>query len=132
MSLILLVDDHLMVLRAWADLLRRVGHEVHTAESVGEALARVEGLRYDLVIVDLDLPDGCGQDVLNELRGAPAAPPVIAVSELSSAAEVRSYLESGFTLHLSKPVRLAQLESAVRAAELHLPLPPGSALTLSA
>jgi DNA-binding response OmpR family regulator len=132
MSLILLVDDHPPVLRTWADLLRRSGHEVHTAESVVEARNKAGAQPFDLVILDLDLPDGSGQDVFAELQCRANAPRVIAVSELSTAAEVRSYIASGFFRHLSKPVRLAELQPAVEAVELSLPLGSGPPLTLSA
>jgi DNA-binding response OmpR family regulator len=132
MSRILVVDNQLTVQRIWADLLRRGGHEVHTAGSVAEARGRVDAERFDVVVLDLDLPDGSGHDLLLELRGRAGAPPVIAVSELSSEMEVRSVLEAGFSRHLSKPVRLAELQSAVRAVEPSLTLPRGATLTLSA
>lgn len=116
MSRILLVDDHSGLLQVWAALLCRIGHEVHTASRIGEARAKARMYSFDLVVLDLDLPDGCAGDLLAELAGERATP-VIAVSELSSDDEIRDCLASGFALHLRKPVRLEQLQAALQSAK---------------
>lgn len=131
MSAILLVDDQATVLHVWAEMLRRGGHHVCTAASVQEARANLNRRAYDLVILDLDLPDGSGQDVFAELRSHSATAPVIAVSEVRNGTVTRSLREVGYFSHLSKPVRLSQLESAIQAVQMHTP-PPETPLTLSA
>jgi two-component system CheB/CheR fusion protein len=116
---ILLVEDHEDTAEAMADLLRLMGHEVTVATSVAAALTAARaaqdgaGRRLDLVVSDLGLPDGSGQDLMRELaqryrlRG-------IALSGYGMEEDVRRSHESGFLRHLTKPVDLQMLKAAIR------------------
>jgi two-component system CheB/CheR fusion protein len=116
---ILLVEDHEDTADAMADLLRLMGHEVTVATSVAAALTAAgatqngSGRRLDLVVSDLGLPDGSGQDVMRELsrryglRG-------IALSGYGMEDDVRRSHEAGFLRHLTKPVDLQMLKAAIR------------------
>ena len=112
---ILLVEDHEDTAEAMADLLRLIGHEVTVAGSVAAALAAAgDGHgRLDLVVSDLGLPDGSGQDLMRELarlyglRG-------IALSGYGMEDDVRRSHEAGFLHHLTKPVDLQMLKAAIR------------------
>jgi two-component system CheB/CheR fusion protein len=116
---ILLVEDHVDTAEAMSDLLRLMGHEVIVANSVAAALTVAgdtqdgTGRRLDLVVSDLGLPDGSGQDVMRELsrryglRG-------IALSGYGMEDDVRRSQEAGFLRHLTKPVDLQMLKAAIR------------------
>jgi signal transduction histidine kinase/CheY-like chemotaxis protein len=111
---VLLVEDHSDTARALADLMRMHGHEVRVAGSVAQALAAAAGDGgFDLVISDLGLPDGSGQDLMRHLaqrfglRG-------IALSGYGMEDDVRRSREAGFERHLTKPVNLDALESAIQ------------------
>ncbi|HSU84076.1 MAG TPA: PAS domain S-box protein [Thermoanaerobaculia bacterium] len=113
---ILLVEDHEDTARAMADLLGLMGHEVTLAGSVATALAAAEEVRgggIDLVVSDLGLPDGSGQDLMRELirlygwKG-------IALSGYGMEEDVRRSREAGFARHLTKPVDLDTLRAAIR------------------
>jgi CheY-like chemotaxis protein len=113
---ILLVEDHDDTARAMADLLELMGHEVTLAGSVTAALAAAEEARgrgIDLVVSDLGLPDGSGQDLMRELirlygwKG-------IALSGYGMEEDVRRSREAGFARHLTKPVDLDTLRAAIR------------------
>ncbi|HEY3568098.1 MAG TPA: PAS domain S-box protein [Thermoanaerobaculia bacterium] len=112
---ILLVEDHEDTARAMADLLELMGHEVTLAGSVASALAVAETVRdrIDLVVSDLGLPDGSGQDLMRELirlygwKG-------IALSGYGMEEDVRRSREAGFARHLTKPVDLDTLRAAIR------------------
>jgi CheY-like chemotaxis protein len=116
---ILLVEDHVDTADALAELLRGRGHEVTVANSIAHALATAKRLEagdagaVDLVISDLGLPDGTGQDLMRELvarfglRG-------IALSGYGMEDDVRRSREAGFECHLTKPVNLQALESAIQ------------------
>ncbi|HEV7787257.1 MAG TPA: PAS domain S-box protein, partial [Thermoanaerobaculia bacterium] len=118
---ILLVEDHEDTAEAMSDLLRLMGHEVTVAASVAAALTVAgatqdgAGRRLDLVVSDLGLPDGSGQDVMRELaqryglRG-------IALSGYGMEEDVRRSQEAGFLRHLTKPVDLQMLKAAIRQA----------------
>jgi CheY-like chemotaxis protein len=112
---ILLVEDHADTAEAMADLLGLSGHKVTVARSVGEGLAAAEAAAggFDLVLSDLGLPDGSGQDLMRELvrlyglKG-------IALSGYGMEEDVRRSREAGFARHLTKPVNRQALEGAIR------------------
>ena len=111
---VLLVEDHSDTAAALAELMRMHGHEVRVAGSVAQALntAAVEN-GFDLVVSDLGLPDGSGQDLMRQLaqrfgmRG-------IALSGYGMEDDVRRSREAGFERHLTKPVNLEALETAIQ------------------
>jgi PAS domain S-box-containing protein len=111
---VLLVEDHSDTAAALADLMRLQGHEVRIAGTVAQALSlAAEESRIDLVISDLGLPDGNGQDLMRQLadrfglRG-------IALSGYGMEDDVRRSREAGFERHLTKPVNLDALEAAIQ------------------
>lgn len=81
----LVVEDHTMFLQLLVGMLRTVpGIQVRsTATTVAEAVAALRAETYDLLVLDLKLPDGDGLDVL---RAAAAANPAVECIVLSSAA----------------------------------------------
>jgi CheY-like chemotaxis protein len=114
---ILLVEDHADTAEAMADLLTLQGHRVTLANCVAAAreaaaAAQEEG-RIDLVISDLGLPDGSGQDLMRELvrRWGLVG---IAVSGYGMDEDIQRSREAGFARHLTKPVNLQALREAVR------------------
>src|SRR5690349_94908 len=62
--LVLLVDDDPLVLRSIGRVLHLLGHDLEKAESVRTALEYLETMRFDLVLTDLRLGDGCGTEVI--------------------------------------------------------------------
>jgi two-component system KDP operon response regulator KdpE len=64
MSVVLVVEDNALVTDAMRVLLESCGHEVVSAETVEEAVTRVEEHDPALVLLDLSLPDGHGLDAL--------------------------------------------------------------------
>ena len=114
---ILLVEDHADTAEAMADLLREMGHEVTVAGSVAGGLAAAEGHagRIDLVLSDLGLPDGTGLDLMTELHGRYGVRG-IALSGYGMEEDVRKSLEAGFDRHLTKPVNLQALQTAIQDA----------------
>lgn len=118
---ILLVEDHADTAEAMADLLEGQGHQVTVAGSVSQGLAAAEALGgaegIDLLLSDLGLPDGSGHDLMRELvrrygiRG-------IALSGYGMEEDIRKSMEAGFEKHLTKPVSLQALRSALQEVEV--------------
>ena len=65
----------------------------------------------DLLISDIELPDGTGLDLIRHLRGG--GPPPVAMSGYGSEGDIRASLEAGFAEHLTKPVDLSRLLAAI-------------------
>lgn len=109
---VLLVEDHLDSANILVRLLRRLGYDVMHAKNVASALRIARQFPFDLLISDLGLPDGSGHDVVRQL--ATSGPIVsIALSGYGTEADIACSREAGFLEHLTKPVTLEQLQSAI-------------------
>ena len=76
MRVLLIEDDHVLG-AAIRDFLLSAGHAVDWMQRIDDARHALAGVPYELVLLDLGLPDGRGLDLLRELRGAGNAVPVI-------------------------------------------------------
>jgi CheY-like chemotaxis protein len=76
------------------------------------AAARLSG-RLDLVLSDLGLPDGTGLELMTELHGRYRVKG-IALSGYGMEEDVRRSLEAGFARHLTKPINLQALQTAIQ------------------
>jgi signal transduction histidine kinase len=110
---LLVVEDHEPTLTVLADLLRRRGHDVSTANSVESALLMASSRSFDCVVSDLGLPDGDGADLMRQLasdhglRG-------IAVSGYGMEQDFARTEQAGFFAHLVKPINFEELDHALQ------------------
>ncbi len=74
MAEILIVDDDPMLCAALAEVLRSLGHAPDSARTLARGLEMAEAGSYEVVILDVRLPDGDGLEALPRFRSAPAAP----------------------------------------------------------
>jgi PAS domain S-box-containing protein len=111
---ILVVEDDEPTRRAVANVVRTLGHQVTTADSVASAVAEIDAA-IDLLISDIGLPDGTGHDVL--LRFSSRHPvKAIALSGFGLDDDIALSLSNGFAEHLTKPIDVRTLEDAIRRA----------------
>jgi CheY-like chemotaxis protein len=94
-------------------LLRRLGHRVTGVTSVASATSVATNNGFDVIISDLGLPDGSGLDVMRRLRERYAGR-AIALTGYGMESDIAASREAGFAEHLTKPVDLVALESAIR------------------
>lgn len=114
---ILLVEDNPDTLRYLGLILRRRGHRVRDAADLESARRAAREEDFDLLISDIELPDGNGLDLFRELaveRGAPL--PGIAMSGFGSEDDVLQARAAGFFVHLTKPIDFSALDAAIRRA----------------
>ncbi len=116
---ILIIDDHRLV-RAG---LRKLIGEMRGIDIIGEADAAASGLDQtilkhpDVVILDINLPDRSGLDLLPDIRAAAPQSQVLIVSMHDDPGRVRTALERGAVGYVLKNASPAELEIALRAAE---------------
>jgi CheY-like chemotaxis protein len=113
----LVVDDNASCRRVLADVLAASGLRVETAAGPAEALDLVaRGLRFDLAVVDLEIPGADGVDLAAALRGGPSgAAPLVLLAPAARRRE-RRVAGAGFFAALAKPAKAAALRSAVSKA----------------
>jgi PAS domain S-box-containing protein len=109
---ILAVDDEADILAFLETILTGAGATVATAASAGEALARLDVGRPDVIVSDLAMPDRDGFAFLRTLRAGGATMPVIALTALASAADRQRAVAAGFDLYLTKPIDPPMLVAA--------------------
>ena len=113
----MIVDDHEIVRRGIAEIIDRADglDVVAEAGSKAEALRRAELVRPDVILVDLQLPDGTGIELMHELReSVPDAMPIVLTSFDDDDALAES-LDAGARAYLLKTVHGAEISDVVRA-----------------
>lgn len=114
---VMIVDDHEIVRRGIAEIVDRADGLVVVAEAgtVAEALRRAELVRPEVVLVDLQLPDGTGIDIIKALHQTlPQVNPVVLTSFDDDDALAEA-LHAGAKAYLLKTVRGAEIADVVRA-----------------
>jgi DNA-binding response OmpR family regulator len=112
---ILLVDDERRLRETIARSLTAHGHQVDEASTCREALDCVERSDYDLLLLDVNLPDATGWDVLREMHGSGRFVPAVVLSAVPpSTKRVREFRPLGV---LHKPFPIEALLRLVRLAE---------------
>ena len=89
------------------------GHDVHTADSLASAIRVAAEVDFDLLISDIELPDGTGLELMWTLRPSRAVPG-IALSGFGSSDDIELSRSAGFAEHLTKPVDFRRLEEAIQ------------------
>jgi DNA-binding response OmpR family regulator len=124
-AVVLVVDDQAPNRKLLADLLASKGYAVETAQSGEDALARVQSVRPDLVLLDVVMPGLSGYDVCRRIRADPATGvlPVVMVTALDPTEERIKGLEAGADDFLTKPINapelLARVKSLLRIKAFH-------------
>ena len=112
---LLLVEDNVELARATIERLQLEGHAVDHAGNLLQAHELVAVARYDLVLLDIMLPDGDGRNFLSHLRNVDNAIPVIAVTARSQVADRVSLLDLGADDYITKPFDFSELQARIRA-----------------
>jgi DNA-binding response OmpR family regulator len=113
---ILLVDDDTPLRESLAEQLRlHEEFDISEAGSGSEAMERAKSQRFDLVLLDVGLPDMDGREVCKVLRRAGNKMPIIMLTAADTDADTILGLESGANDYITKPFRLGVLLARVRA-----------------
>jgi DNA-binding response OmpR family regulator len=120
---ILVVEDEVELAEAIAAGLRREGYAVDVAHDGGEAVDRLSVSAYDLVTLDLNLPDADGLDLAQQIRTDPLlapvddepAPRVLMVTARDAVGERVTGLDEGADDYLVKPFAFTELSARIRS-----------------
>jgi DNA-binding response OmpR family regulator len=111
---LLLVEDELEIQGFLKQSLSDAGYEVDSARDGKTALQFAAGKRYDVLVVDLGLPDQDGIDLILQLRRSGVSSPVLILSARRSVDDRVKGLEQGGDDYLTKPFALAELLARLR------------------
>jgi two-component system KDP operon response regulator KdpE len=112
---ILLVDDERALLRALAMNMTARGYEVTEADTGTKALTAAATDDFDVILLDLGLPDISGLDVIKGVR-AYSATPIIVLSARTGSSDKVAALDLGADDYVTKPFSIDELLARLRAA----------------
>ncbi|MDB5540341.1 MAG: two-component system response regulator [Devosia sp.] len=129
MRVLLIEDDHVLG-AAIRDHVASVGHSVDWMQRIDDAKLALSTVRYELVLLDLSLPDGRGLDLLRELRAAGDTVPVIITTAQDQIAVRIEGLNSGADDYLVKPFDLSELSARINAVARRYAASPATDIAL--
>src|SRR5579885_2654738 len=100
---VLVVDDEPDIRESLQTLLSLEGYRVEEAQNAAEGLHKMETSRYDLILLDLMMPDRSGMDVLHDIRARDTETPVIMLTAYGSVEVAVKALKNGANDYFPKP-----------------------------
>src|SRR5438874_11410392 len=114
---VLVVDDDSLLRRLVADQLSRSNFETSPAASGKEALDKLTDSDYDVVLLDIMMPDMSGLEALREIRKLEDPPEVVMLTADTSLATGIEAMRHGAYDYLTKPATLDEMEAVLRKAD---------------
>ena len=112
---ILIVEDEKDLCQMIAKSLKESGYEVDIAYNGNEAMELLDVENYDLIVLDLNLPEIDGMEILEEFRTFNQDTKIIILSARSQIKDKVEGLDKGANDYLSKPFHLDELEARIRS-----------------
>lgn len=116
MSRILVIDDDINVYGSINSLAVRLGEETAYAPSLADGLRKLRGGDFDLVFLDVRLPDGNGLEALPSVKTGPGEPEVIILTGLGDPDGAELAVENGVWDYLVKPASVKQITFSLKRA----------------
>ncbi|MEZ9651842.1 response regulator [Vibrio lentus] len=113
---VMVIEDDIAIAELHHRYLEQMGgfDVVGVATTQSEALMQLDILKPDLVLLDVYLPDGCGLDILNHVRGSNQGCDVILITAARDVDTLQQAMRGGVVDYLLKPVMFPRLEAALK------------------
>jgi two-component system, OmpR family, response regulator QseB len=111
---LLLIEDDPMISEGLVTALRSSGYAIDAVSDTQNGKLSIASETYDLILLDLGLPDGSGLDILKELRRRRDAIPVLVISARDTLKDVIEGLDLGADDYMIKPFAREELEARIR------------------
>lgn len=112
---ILLVEDDTFLREGLVELLTNESYKITAAENANKAKTYLNMTDFDLVVLDVRLPDGSGLDICREIRADGKTMPVLFLTACDDENEIVAGLDSGADDYVTKPFGIKVLLSRIRA-----------------
>jgi two-component system, NtrC family, response regulator AtoC len=113
---ILIVDDEENARKNIGEFLSSKGYSIIEAATLAEARAVIQKGEEDIILLDVQLPDGYGPNLLIEVAGMPDRPPIILITAYGDIEMAVEAMKNGAHDFLTKPVEFEQLEKSIKRA----------------
>ncbi len=112
---ILIVEDDLNLNKGITLVLEDIGEEIFNAFSINEAISIIDNYIIDLLILDLNLPDGDGLDFILDIRDKNKNFPIVILSARNLESDIILGLKNGADDYITKPFSLMVLKEKIKA-----------------
>ena len=119
MARILIIDDDTQVCETLESLVNRLGHECFTAQTLHAGLDLLGRSEFDLVFLDVRLPDGNGLEALGQIRNQASPPDVIVLTGQGDPEGAELAIQGGVWDYLVKPSPIRQIKETLNRALTH-------------
>jgi two-component system, NtrC family, response regulator len=116
MSRILIIDDDKMVCDILVTFVRSLGHEADQALNLVHGFEKLADEAFDLVLLDVRLPDGDGLEAIPKIKNAPSSPEIIIITGEGSPDGAQLAIESGSWDYLQKPLSTQKVSLSLTRA----------------
>ncbi len=113
---ILVVDDEENARESLSSLLSRQGYEVIGAATMADARANIRRGAGDVILLDVNLPDGYGPDLLQETAQYAIRPPIILITGVGDIDMAVEAMKNGAHDFLTKPIQFKQINQSIQRA----------------
>jgi PAS domain S-box-containing protein len=122
---ILLAEDNAVNQKVAVEMLVRLGYRADTVANGAEALAAVQHVQYDVILMDVQMPEMDGLEATRAIRQLPMLrqPRIVAMTANAMKGDRERCLNAGMNDYVSKPIKRAELARALQATRT-LPTPP--------
>ncbi len=120
MAKVLIVDDDSMMCQVLSKMLSRMGHTAECAGTLAEGRSRLHEEENDLVLLDVNLPDGSGLDLLSEIGQISLSPEVIIITAQGDPDGAELAIKNGAWDYIEKPATVDRMSLPIlRALQYH-------------
>lgn len=109
MARILVVDDDRTMSSMLAEMIRRMGYPVTQAYTLQDGFQEAQYKPYDVVFLDVNMPDGSGLDWITHIKQCPSNPEVIIITGFGNPDAAETAIESGAWDYIEKPSSLSEM-----------------------
>ncbi|MFP5238612.1 MAG: sigma-54-dependent transcriptional regulator [Acidobacteriota bacterium] len=125
MGKILIIDDDEPIREALTRVVERLGHEPSMAASLAQGLAMARDGDFDVIMLDVRLPDGNGLEAIGELHGSPSRPEVIVITGWGDPDGAEAAMRKGAWDYIEKPPTLRSMTGPLLSALAYRDARPG-------
>ncbi len=113
---VLIVDDDTKICLFFETVLKKMGCDTFTANKIAEATALSQSNDFDIILLDLELPDGNGLDIMPDLVNLPSSPEIIIITGTGDARGAEIAFKNGAWDFVQKPFRLDDVSLPIQRA----------------
>jgi two-component system, NtrC family, response regulator len=116
MAWVLIIDDDRLMCRTLSEMVERMGHQACCAHTLQDGLRQVLDHGFDVVLLDVRLPDGNGLEIIPPIQATDSSPEVIIITGFGDADGAELAIKSGAWDYIQKPFSLKNMVLPLKRA----------------